>query len=483
MGTSFVDRAAQMARIQRGDERYGEGSAALQATRFYLDHLLDEAVRRARAASVLPTRRVDLLISLCGFAATPTVLASELLQPRRLLVLRSKDAAESVNLIGGHLVMSGKLDFETFQHETVDPSDPLDMYAKISKWLGGRDGRDAVIDITGGRKVMSAAAALAAWQLNLRMTYVENRYDPVTRKPLPGEDRLITLDNPTTLFGDQEMQRALETFRSGAYEAARQRYAEICERVAVPGRARLMRSVAELYRTWCDLDLPALPAAVAGVRDSLPAVQREVSPALTGTLHAQLAFAERLAAGEPTAFVVCFYLLGRHYQQVSRHDFAALLFYRTIEACLTSRLRARYPGFDPDNCDYGLIDAPDRVRRRYQELGRALGSGLTQGPPAKMTLFAAAQLLVAEADDMMATAGFTDASGTPDLGRLQRLQERTRARNKSVLAHGTAAISASDTDELRKEAAELLTGYWARHGDGGDLDNLLAELRFLRVDR
>jgi hypothetical protein len=81
---SFDQRAARMHRIQRGEESYGGGSATLQANAFYVDHLLSDAVQRARTTSVLPARQVDLLISVCGFAATPTLLTYELLRPRRL---------------------------------------------------------------------------------------------------------------------------------------------------------------------------------------------------------------------------------------------------------------------------------------------------------------------------------------------------------------------------------------------------------------
>jgi hypothetical protein len=468
----FGERVARMERIRSGAEAYGRGSPMLQATSFYLDHLLADAVDRARSASRLPARRVDLLISVCGFAATPTVLAFELLQPRRLLVLRSQDASDSVNLIGRHLVPD-RLDFESFQHETVDPTDPLDMYAKIKRWLAGHSGRYAVIDITGGRKVMSAAAALAAWQLNLGLTYVENQFDPQTRQPLPGMDRLITLDNPTAMFGEQEMRRALEIFRSGAFEAARVRYEEICESIAEPGRARLMRDLSALYRAWCDLDLVALPGCAAAVRRNL----RLLTDATTARLDAQLAFAHRLAAGDGIAFVVCFYLLGRHYQRLGRHDFAALLFYRTIEACLTTRLRMRYPGFDPDDCDYALLGDPTAVRDRFQTLGRTLTPPSAGAPPGRLTLFAAALLLAAEDDELARDVGL------PDPARLQQLRDRTRARNKSVLAHGTEPISGPHTESLREEAAELLTGFWRLHGDPVELDDLLDQLRFLRTDR
>ncbi len=480
---SFDQRAARMQRIQRGEESYGEGSATLQATAFYVDRLLSEAAQRARSTSQLPTRQVDLLISVCGFAATPTLLTYELLKPRRLLVLRSQDAADSVNLIGRYLIGGGRLDFEAFQHETVDPSDPLDMYGKIAKWLDGRDGRYAVIDITGGRKVMSAAAALAAWQLDLGLAYVENRFDVVTRQPLPGQDRLIMLDNPTALFGEQEMAKALEAFRSGAFEAARERYADICDRVLTPGRARLMRELAELYRAWCDLDLVALPDGVARVRASLDPVRREVTAATTETIEGQLRFAARLADGDPAALVVSFYVLGRHYQRLGRHDFAALLFYRTIEACLTGRLRLRYAGFDPEDCDYTLLGEVAPVRARYAGVCRLLDPPAGTSLPGRMTLFAAAVVLTSEGDDLARHAGFIDAAGQVDAARLAELRRRTRARNKSVLAHGTQTISADHTESLRAEAERLLGGYWSLHGDAVELAAFCAGLRFVRTDR
>ncbi|NUT03168.1 MAG: TIGR02710 family CRISPR-associated protein [Hamadaea sp.] len=473
---SFADRVTQMRRIERGEESYGDGSPAIQAITYYFDHLLSESVERARAASELPKQNVDVLVSLCGFAATPTVLTYELLRPQRLVVITSRDATDSVDLIGQRLVASGRLRFQDFRHVPVDASDPLDMYQHISRELSGQDSRRAVIDITGGRKVMSAAAALAAWQLNLGLTYIENQFDPVTRQLRHDEVRLIALDNPTTLFGEQELARALEMFRSGAFEAARQRYDEIADRIAMPGKARLMRALAELYRTWCDLDLAALPTAAAGVEAGLSQGRREVTPATATVIDRQLAFVQQLAAGDRTAFVVCFYVLGLHYQRLGRHDFAALLFYRTVEACLTTRLRNRYPGFDPDDCDWTLLGGAAAVRANYQAVCRSLTPSAPSALPSRMTLFNAA-ILLASLNDKVA-----QRTGLINMHRLNELRERTRARNKSVLAHGTETISDVHTESLRQEAAGLLAAYWELHGDDRDIDTLYQELRFLRDD-
>ncbi|HEX6683444.1 MAG TPA: hypothetical protein VF062_11640, partial [Candidatus Limnocylindrales bacterium] len=266
-------------------------------------------------------------------------------------------------------------------------------------------------------------------------------------------------------------------FRSGAFEAARRRYDEIAERIAVPGKARLMRALAELYRTWTDLDLVALPAAVAGVEASLSQERREVTPATAAVIDRQLAFVQQLAVGDRTAFVVCFYVLGLHYQRLGRHDFAALLFYRTIEACLTTRLRNRYPGFDPDNCGWALLGGVEVVRANYAEVARSLTPPAPAGLPTRLTLFNAAILLASLDDDVARHTGLIDAQ------RLNELRDRTWARNKSVLAHGTETISGVHTESLRLEAIGLLAAYWDLHGDGDDIDELCRKLRFLREDR
>ena len=266
-------------------------------------------------------------------------------------------------------------------------------------------------------------------------------------------------------------------FRSGSFEAARRRYDEIAERIAVPGTARLMRALAELYRAWCDLDLAGLPDAVGRVEAALRHGRRELTNATAQTIDRQLAFVRQLAVGDAVAFVVCFYVLGQHYQRLGRHDFAALLFYRTVEACLTTRLRYQYPGFDPDNCDWALVGEPSQVRTKYADVGRSLDPPSTSAPPNKLTLFAAAIMLASLGDDLAVRSGLVDPI------RLGQLRERTWARNKSVLAHGTQPIPASDTESLRREAAGLLIAFWALHGGPDDLDELCGQLRFLRQDR
>src|SRR5262249_43970877 len=151
-------------------------------------------------------------------------------------------------------------------------------------------------DITGGKKVMSATAALAAWQLDLPLCYIDSDFDPELRQPVPGTENLLLLSNPTTLFGVQEMENVLQMFNSGAYQAARARYHELSERVSQPGKARFLRDLSALYGAWCDLDLACLPACIAAVEKSLPDTLAlgEVTPETADRIREQLAFLRTL---------------------------------------------------------------------------------------------------------------------------------------------------------------------------------------------
>jgi CRISPR-associated protein (TIGR02710 family) len=480
---SFAEDIEQYRRIHQGVESYGEGTRSEQATRFYLDRLLGPATEQARLVSDKPRGApVDLLISLCGFTPTPTILSHDLLRPQRMVVIVSRDAEDSIDVIHDRVTRPvGPLRPRDFHHTPCDPTDPLGIYRIVKEELGRLEstanGRPyAIIDITGGRKVMSAAAALAAWQLKLDLSYMEGQFDPHTRHPIPGTDRMMILSDPTTLFGEQEMARALEMFRAGAFESARLRYDEICDTIAVPGSARHMRALSEMYRAWCDLDLAALPAAVKTLQGVLGQVRHDLGVEHLAVVERQVTFVRRLTGGDQTAILLCFYVLGLHYKELGRHDFAALLFYRTIEGCLTRRLTLRYPGLDPDRLDWALLGDRAAARQRYVGLAQGLGGG-GASVPSRLTLMAAAIILGSVKDEMARGCALTDVGG------LRRLQALARMRNKSVLAHGFSAVTAKQTDSLKETAADILHAYWKLHGDDEDLDNLCDQLRFLRTDR
>lgn len=484
----FDARVARLRAIETGREVYEGGSGREYALRYYLAEMLEEVVRQATARSELRAAPVPLLISLVGFSPVTTILSYELLRPQRLLVVTSAQAEESVDVIAGHVVADGRLRHRDFMHRWCNPTDPHGIYRAVKEHLEGLQSPagehgQAVIDITGGRKVMSAAAALAAWQLNLRLCYIETEWDPALRQAIPGSDRLLLLDNPTTIFGEQSMDEALQLFAGGAFEAARRRYASLCDSLADPRRARFMRALSEFYRAWCDLDLTGISECVHAVETALRQAGAEITQETAGQVSGQLEFVRGLGRdGGRDSFLVCYYVLGEHYRELARHDFAALLHYRTIEGCLSRRLESRAEGFSCERPDYSLLTSDvAALRRGYGAVLEHSGrKGPNLGLPPHVGLMDAAYLLNALDDDLVAAGHI---KGTKALSHLNRL---AATRNRSVLAHGEQAVTKAGCEELGNKARLLLRAYW----DASDasearppLDDIVGSLRFIRADR
>lgn len=122
MGT-LEQKIDWMRRIFRGQESYGEGTAAEQANQYRLAEMYLEVVEAARKNSAGVERpSFDLLVSLSGFSPETTLLAFELLEPGRLLVISSASTRSKVNVI--HEKLKGRLEFSEFQHAIAIRSIP-----------------------------------------------------------------------------------------------------------------------------------------------------------------------------------------------------------------------------------------------------------------------------------------------------------------------------------------------------------------------
>jgi len=481
-----------MRKIFRGLESHGPGSPSEQATRFRLEQMFPEVIRRAREKSAPRTPpKVDLLVSLSGFSPATTILAFELIRPEQLFVISSAGTSGSIDVINDHLVPN-RLRASRFRHKKCDGTDPLAIYRLVKEEVaeltgnrvGGLHGRSSgrepsqpsvIIDITGGKKVMSAAAALVAWQLDLRLCYIDSRYDGELRQPIPGTEELLILDNPTTIFGDQELDAALETFRSGAFAAAHERFAVLAESMSEPSRARLLRDTADLYQAWSDLDLARIPALADQVAKGLAAPHDWLGSATAEQLRDQLKFIQLLVQGGAFLQVPNFYVLGEHYSELHRTDFAALLYYRTIEGCFQQRLGLRFPGFDCASARYELVGEPvHKLLTRFNAVIGRIGRPTLTALPTKIGLMDAAVLLHVLSDDLISRIDIQHVKG------LSYLSRQAEARNKSVLAHGHECITAKECEQLRMLALRCLRALWALHRPGEDIEILCHTLRFIQ---
>jgi hypothetical protein len=475
---TLEQKRERMRRIFRGLEPFGEGTAAEQANRYRLNEMYSDVVAAAKANSAdVPRPEVDLLVSLSGFSPETTLLAYELILPLRLLVISSDNTRSQVDVI--HKKIGDRLEFSQFMHDYVDPVNPIDIYELVKKAVRpvrpGDPPLRAIIDITGGKKVMSASAALAASQLDLKLCYIDSQFDPEMRQAIPGTERLCILSNPTVLFGDKDMDAAVQMFKSGGYVGAKERFGELSERVSAPARARYLCDLAALYQSWCDLDSGDLPARVEQVKMRIADPRSEVRPETAKRLAEQLEFVRALVAKDSSAQLLNSYLLGEHYFRLGRNDFAALLYYRTIEKSLAERLRRGYQGFDVGKPDYRLLDPDvDHLADRYGEQAMAVfKSNRPIALPWRVQLIEAVIILFLLGDEMLPVAS---VKGVGAVNHLRRLAD---IRNHSVLAHGETPVRAGDCDKLRQQALVHLRAFWRLHEVDQDVDKRIETLRFI----
>jgi hypothetical protein len=468
----------RLKRIFRGQESYGDGTAAQQATRYRLTEMYDDVVESAKANSADVERPdIDLLVSLSGYSPETTLLAFELTKPKQILILTSENTLPQVDIINEKI--AGRLRSSKFRHDTVDPVNPLDIYELVKKAVRpsrpGDPPMRAIIDITGGKKVMSASAALAASQLDLPMCYIDSEFDPEMRQAIPGSEKLCILSNPTVLFGDADMDAATQMFRSGSYLGAAERFGELSARVSEPARARYMRDLAAFYRAWCDQDAAGLPERIRDVRERIADPRSQLRPETARRLNEQVDFAEKLVAKDSSALLLNSYLLGEHYLRLGRHDFAALLYYRTIEKSLAEHLRRGYDGFDVSDPDYSLLDPDtDALAERFGEAANAVfRSDRPVALPWRMQLIEAAIMLFVLDDSILPSIGLQSRGG------VQHLRGLAEIRNRSVLAHGETVVSKNGCEDLKKRALLHLRGFWKQHESDQDVDQRIEILRFV----
>jgi CRISPR-associated protein (TIGR02710 family) len=478
---SLTEMNDRLRRIFRGEEQYGEGQPAEQARLFRLTEILPATISSARRNSAdVPRTPVDLLVSLSGFSPETTILAFELLRPERLMIISSESTRDSVDVIQEAL----RLPLSRIDVRYVDPVDPMKIYQLVQEAARTPSATDdnrahVIIDITGGKKVMSASAALAAAQLDLPLCYIDSLFDPELRQSEPGTERLVIVPNPTTLFGDREMEAGLLAFRHGAYAAAHKRFTDVADTAYEPVRARFMRDLAHLYQAWCDLDFEALRVRVPAMRTRMSDGGHRVAAGVSHRIHNQLELLDTLSAvpadkREIPPMLLNFYLLGQQYERLGRHDFAALLFYRTLESTFAQRLARIAPGFRTDRPDYRLLGSDtDALLARYRAVTADVHGVAAGDLPEEVGLMNAGLLLLAVDDPVMIRLGLTTSKAR------RRFKQDLIARNKSVLAHGTATISSDVSKNLGSLALRAVRAFWQLEFGSESVDDRLASLAFV----
>lgn len=171
---------------------------AEEARKFYYAQLFQTVIERFQENNkgVITGVPVDLLISILGFSPEPVVLGAKLLNPQVHIIINDAGVSQNednARVIGQYL--NNVLRVEP-QNETFGC-----IYDTLKELLAIHPAKHCAINITGGKKSMSASAGIFARDFNCDLIYIDyKKYDTDTRRPEPGSEFLNLVYSPMRDF-------------------------------------------------------------------------------------------------------------------------------------------------------------------------------------------------------------------------------------------------------------------------------------------
>ena len=424
--------------------------------------------------------KVEYLIMSVGTSFEPLVLDIRLNKPKKILFLYTEKSAAMLDKIVNYCNLSMK-DIEKKQ---VNEVEPLDIYREIkAAYLQWGKPEKLYIDISGGTKAMSAAAAMAGAVIDVQLLYVgSEEYLVDFRKPNPGSETLYYISNPLAVFGDLEIEKAFALFAQHNYAGASDRLEELKESVPDPELRQQLDFVYLLGRTYENWDALEFGEAYSYIRQLGKKLRRDKKLHSTFWLmdheeqiggqqqmlerlsqipellyqKKQMEVLQNLDYIVPLMFTMYQSAMVREEQE--KYDMATLLLYRLLEMIEQRRLSKsqlyvsdmRYEELAYDckqTPELQNLTAQERqawlreeVNGIKQQLFRKAGSSYL---PDQISLLEGYILLLALKDPISLPAG------TRPIDRLKHIRAMVRLRNNSIFAHGLGAVSLQDYMKFR----------------------------------
>lgn len=465
------------------------------ADKFYDDNLMklieQDFIRRNRGRVL---ENVDDLVISVGTSYEPIVLSISIFHPKQILFLYTERSEQTLNKIIHYCALEADL----YEKRRVNEIDPIDIYREIKdaylRW--GRPLR-MYIDFTGGTKTMSAAAALAGAMIDVQMVYVgSDDYLVDFRKPNPGSEQLVYIDNPLSVFGDLEIEKAFELFSRNNFSGTIEKLEQIKDRIPDPDIRQELNFVwllAHAYESWDALDfVPAwdymnqlykeirrdqrihpdflLMDKAQQMSDQLEVLEKLHEIPAQIREKKQINVLKNDEQIQALMFTMLQNALTREEQQ--KYDMATLLLYRLLEmieqsslaryGLYVSRMEYRNTVFDEERCpevkDLGpnerLTWLKDEVNRLRSALFRTSNN---QNLPNPVSLLDGYMILTALRDPV------TEGIGGKPVSFLQKIRSKVFLRNNSIFAHGLGPVSTADYEKFRDFVLEVFRHYCDIH--------------------
>ena len=426
------------------------GKTSNEAGEYYDEHILPcvEETFIEKSKALLEQKEYGGLILTVGRSPEPQVLSLCAIAGKSTQVglLYTNAAGDSFDRI------AKRMDWTPHEANTrariIDGSNTIEIYKTImdfyTEW---NKPKEIAVGITGGKKVMSSAAAMAGAILGADIYYVDTDTKNELNKPVPGSEYLHLLDNPYAVLGDLEVEKARGLYDRHDYAGAQHIFDQLEGEVGDPLLTTIYKAyglLCKTYEAWDNLDIET---AYESLNMLLSILERYSSVSglvplhdfncvlvkQVGALkHLKCIFNnEELAFCIPDGFHFAFMLYHNALRQEAQGklDTACLLLYRLLEWIGQHRL-AQY-GIITSQPDYSnSCMEEDLLLQSYKKKRKSISKKASVSAlPNPITLIDGFFVLAALNDTIVKDLDWS------------RLMGQVNMRNKSIFAHGINKIS------------------------------------------
>ena len=431
-------------------------NTASAARDFYDEHIFP--VIKALFRGNRPLKVYGGLILTLGSVPEPLILSILGLKPQHVGLLYTQEGEQFLPQIQEET----QLPLGQIHPRKVDGAHIVEVYEAIMTLYDDWERPEHLAaDITGGRKPMVSGLAMASAVLGADLCYVHYRdfYPELGYKPEPGSEHLILLDNPYTVLGDLDVERAKALYKVHDYAGAQRVFRRLEEQVGDANKAKTYEAygfLCEIYEAWDALDFGTASrsldrllkllqqfSTLSGLAELDQAADRlrKQEEVLQTLLTFRDRDKERLALQAPDGFHFAFMLYhsARRREAQGKLDMACLLLYRLLEWIGQHRLAQH--GIQTDDAKYSNRDALNRrYRQKRKELRISDGSASV---PKRIKLLDGFLVLYALNDDIVKSLNW------------DKLQSLVKVRNLSIYAHGMTVIPKEEFQAFKAMVEEL----------------------------
>lgn len=413
-------------------------------------------------------KQYDALILTVGLSPEPLILSILAMKPKRVGLLYTPETEKFLPRIQEEAMLA----LDQIYKEEIDGSNVIEMYKAIMElYRSWGSPANIAVDITGGKKSMVSGAAMAGAVLGADIYYVDtDKFDRELSKPEPGTEYLSLLENPYTVFGDLEVERAKSLYKGHDYAGAQRTFEQLKKQVGDGNKAKTYEAYEYLctaYEAWDNLEIGKAKTFLDrlsgilkqfSILDGLKPLcdfqsclnkQKEVLDALQKFVRKS-----ELALEPPDGFHFAFMLYHNALRRESQGklDMACLILYRLLEWIEQHRLaQSGINTRQPDYSKSGMKQ--NQLLEQYnQKRKEVYGGEDTSALPDRIGLVDGFLIL-----DILGDAVVENL----DWGKFR---SQVETRNQSIYAHGMSKINLKNfkafksTVEERFEKAQEIVG-------------------------